>query len=98
MTRYDRYPVRLLASGIIASLIILLMMHTGNGRAGTDDDFRQRAHQKNQQDFGENDVSVEIRLGKEVAARILGKYPRLETQDLTRYVSLAGKWVGFDRR
>ena len=91
MTRHDRYPVRLLAWGIIASLIILLMMHTGNGRAGTDGDFRQRTHQKNQQDFGENNVSVEIRLGKEIAARILGKYPRLETQDLTRYVSLVGK-------
>jgi len=76
---------------VVTGFIALLLVYANFGKAGTDDNFRLRVNQQTQQDYAENDVEVEIRLGKEIAARILGKYPRLADQDLTRYVTLVGK-------
>ena len=76
-----------MATGFIA----ILLVFANFGRAGVNDDFRLRVNQQNQEIYGENDVKAEIRFGKEIAARILGKYPRLDDQELTRYVTLVGK-------
>ena len=71
--------------------ITILMVNTNFSRAAVDDNYRQRIHQQSQQAYGEDDIRAEISLGREIAARIFGKYPRLDDQALTQYVTLVGK-------
>ena len=70
--------------------IAMLMAYATHSWAEADSKFRQRVHQQSQQDYGENDIKAEIRLGKAISAKIFGKYPRLDDQELTRYVTLVG--------
>ncbi len=43
------------------------------------------------QTMSEEDIRAEIEFGKEVAARILGKYPMVKNEALTRYANLVAK-------
>lgn len=52
-------------------------------------DFRSRAHKVNRQ-YTEDDVIAEIRFGRNLAARILGKYKIWENQKVSRYINLIG--------
>lgn len=55
-------------------------------------DFRNRlAHNSKTVSALQKDVEAEIRFGRDVAARILGRYPLYEDAALTRYVNLVGK-------
>jgi len=76
---------------VAIGFISMLMIFANLSKAEVDESFRQRIHQQDQQGYGEDDVKVEISLGREIAARILGKYPRLDDERLTRYVTLVGK-------
>lgn len=55
--------------------------------------FRQRASDKLTAltDPDEEDIRTEIGFGREVAAHLLGKYPRVTDDSLQRYVNLVGK-------
>ena len=75
----------------LAFALFMLLFVSVNVSHATSDDFRQRINQQGLLNYSENDVKAELRLGRELAARILGKYPHLENQDLTRYVTLVGK-------
>lgn len=57
------------------------------------DDYRTRAHSVEPQATTSDDVAAEIRFGKDIAARVLGRTPLYEAQDLARYVNLVGKAV-----
>lgn len=52
---------------------------------------RIRQHNIGSKDTSRSDVETEIRFGREVAARILGKYTLYNDNDLTRYINLVGK-------
>ncbi len=54
--------------------------------------FRQRLHHVTlSAENLESDVQAEIEFGREVAARILGRYPLMELEQQTRYVNLVGQ-------
>lgn len=52
-------------------------------------DFRRRANQF-QKKYDATDIEAEIVFGREVAAKILGRHPLVENEELQRYVSLLG--------
>jgi predicted Zn-dependent protease len=55
-------------------------------------DFRQRLSQAEVSAEGLSaDIKAEIAFGREVAARILGRYPLLEREELNHYVNLVGQ-------
>lgn len=61
-------------------------------QAGRQDFRRRRApHGPDQPEATLSDVRAEVRFGREVAARILGKYRVQSDEILTRYVNLVGK-------
>ena len=70
-------------------LLVLVLLTPGPIAA---QDFRER---KSHEDVGfvEDDVKTEIRFGREIAARILGRYRPYEDEKLTRYVNLVGRTV-----
>jgi predicted Zn-dependent protease len=59
------------------------------GQPGAED-VRRRLHESAAEDRAGADVEAEVLLGREVAARILGRYPLVEDEALARYVSLVG--------
>lgn len=54
-------------------------------------DYRKRLHTAQTDITTEDDVRTEIRFGRDIAARILGKYPLLDDPKLQRYVNLVGR-------
>lgn len=58
---------------------------------GSSDDFRKRSPQKEETFTEEDDVRAEIVFGRELAARIIGRYSIYQDKDVTRYVNLVGK-------
>lgn len=57
------------------------------------DDFRKRKSET-QETFGEvDDIKAEVIFGRELAARIVGKYGLYEDKKLARYINLVGKGV-----
>lgn len=57
--------------------------------------FRIRAHQKVIQQVLPADIEAEIRFGKKVAARILGREHLFDNEHLTHYINLIGKTLVF---
>jgi predicted Zn-dependent protease len=51
---------------------------------------RRRLHESAAEDRAGADVEAEVQLGREVAARILGRYPLFRDEALARYVALVG--------
>ncbi|MDH5379177.1 MAG: M48 family metalloprotease, partial [Gammaproteobacteria bacterium] len=72
---------------------LLLMLHTSATVFAEDEDFRKRSHHHASDLVTESDIQTEIKFGRDVAARILGKYPLSLDSDLTRYVNLVGKSI-----
>lgn len=57
------------------------------------DDFRKRKSQT-EESYGEiDDVKAEMIFGRELAARILGRYSLYEDKNTTRYINLVGKGI-----
>ncbi len=57
----------------------------GDGQA-----FRHRVHTHMLRNTSAEDVRAEINFGRDVAARVLGRFPLLRDAPLTRYVNLVG--------
>jgi predicted Zn-dependent protease len=60
------------------------------------EDYRTRAHSIESQTTTDDDVAAEIRFGKDIAARVLGRVPLYDSPQLTRYVNLVGKAVAMN--
>lgn len=69
----------------LASLLLSSSAFSGEGK-------RVRLHAK-APEFAEDDVMAEVQFGREVAARVLGKFGLHDKEELTRYVNLVGKSV-----
>ena len=67
---------------------ICLLLSAGSAFS---EDFRKRLHSSANDTVTEDDIRTEINFGRDIAARILGRYPMLENQDVQRYVQLVGK-------
>jgi predicted Zn-dependent protease len=82
-----RHDLRMLLCAAAAALAV-----AGNAMAANDADFRRRAHVTGADtDTNLEDIKTEVRFGREVAARILGRERLYEHADLTRYVGLVGQ-------
>ncbi len=57
------------------------------------DDFRKRAPQIEETFSTEDDVKAEVVFGRELGARILGRYILYEDKNLTRYLNMIGKGI-----
>jgi len=57
------------------------------------ENMRLRRHQVEEETITTSDIEAEIMFGREVAARIIGKYTVLKNDELTKYVNLVGKSV-----
>jgi len=74
-------------------IISLFTIHFSLFAAYASDDFRKRKSET-QETFGEvDDIKAEVIFGRELAARIVGKYGLYEDKKLTRYINLVGKGV-----
>lgn len=80
---------RLIINRLVASTVILLL--SLSALAGNSD-FRRRAHNAtNFNQVSKGDVQAEIRFGRSVAARILGRLKLSKDPSLGRYVDLVGQ-------
>lgn len=61
--------------------------------AGAEENFRQRVSTAISADTNLDDIKAEINFGRDVAARILGNYPRERNPALIRYINLIGKGI-----
>lgn len=75
-----------LLTGLIAGLGLLLSTHS----LAADNSFRERLHQQVMKQTIHADVEAEIEFGRNIAARVLGRYPLLDNPELNRYISLVG--------
>jgi predicted Zn-dependent protease len=81
---------RALLPGLTAALALAL----GTAAATDSESVRSRAHEHytTAEDL-QADLRAEIRVGREVAARILGRYSLVDDEALVRYVNLVGQGV-----
>jgi predicted Zn-dependent protease len=73
--------------------VLAMVFVCGGIAAGSPEDARKRISQMDKSYTGADDIRAEILFGRDVAARILGKYGGYENDALTRYVNLVGKAV-----
>jgi predicted Zn-dependent protease len=80
-------------------LAVLLACGAMSYSAGADD-FRRRAHASTENaDTNLEDIKAEIRFGRELGARILGRERLYDNAELTRYVTLVGNVLaGYSQR
>jgi predicted Zn-dependent protease len=57
------------------------------------DDFRKRVHQAEETFADVDDVKAEVVFGRELAARILGRYKLYEDKGLNMYLNMVGKGI-----
>jgi len=76
--------------GILPVLLLLFLQVEADAQ-----DFRKRLSQVQQEEAykSEDDIKAEVIFGRELSARILGKYPLLRDRALTEYVNLVGRAV-----
>jgi predicted Zn-dependent protease len=74
-----------LAAVLTAGLMLAPPAWSGAGR--------QRISTLAQQRIGADDISVEVRFGRDLAARILGNYRLVDDPQLQRYVNLVGRGI-----
>jgi predicted Zn-dependent protease len=79
----------------VATIVFLTLSLGTNACRAEQQSFRDRASAKIALSAAEvgDDAKAEVTFGKEVAVRILGRYPLYDDPALTRYVSLVGKAV-----
>lgn len=78
-------------SCIIIFMIITVCCISSLFASGASDDFRKRSQQKEETFTEEDDVKAEIVFGRELAARIIGRYSIYQDKGVTRYINLVGK-------
>lgn len=71
-----------------AALIAMLPLNLSAGEIKA----RERRHAQDM-DYAETDVVAEMKFGREVAARVVGRYGYYDDQRLNRYVSLVGRSI-----
>ena len=71
-------------------ITITLCLLTSAGIASSED-FRKRLHHQANEVVTEDDVMTEINFGRDIGARILGRYPLLQNEEIQKYVRLVGK-------
>lgn len=69
---------------------VLLIISSGCVAAEPQSDFRVRQSAKMDM-VSTDDIKAEIQFGRELAARVLGKYGNMDNEALTRYVNLVGR-------
>ena len=83
------YTNRIIKSLVVASV---MLTSTATFELHAAQEFRQRINTVTLDVEGiRSDVEAEIEFGREVAARILGRYKRNDSEGLTRYISLVGQ-------
>jgi len=75
-------------SRILFTAILLLM--AAATLAGAAPNPRARLSQGSDGQYSADDTRAEVDFGREVAARVLGRFPLLEEKELTRYINLVG--------
>lgn len=78
---------------IILPLTSLIFFSLSLTPSFASDDFRKRKPQVEEAYGDVDDIKAEIIFGRELAARILGRYPLYQDDNLNRYVNLVGKGV-----
>jgi predicted Zn-dependent protease len=73
--------------------VLCVVFISGGIAIGSPKDARKRISQVERGYTGEDDIKAEIMFGRDVAARILGRYGIYENYPLTKYVNLVGKAV-----
>ena len=71
--------------------ISLFTIHCSLFTAYASDDFRKRKPQTEESVGTEDDIKAEVLFGRELAARILGKYSLYREESLSRYLNMVGK-------
>jgi predicted Zn-dependent protease len=75
----------------LVTLVLSAVLLVFPANAPADDQaWRQRSSSGHEDGSTNDDVNEEIRFGREVAARMIGRYGLYENDQLTRYVSLVG--------
>jgi len=72
-------------------LLVLITLSLPLSAFAESGSFRTRVHQAELSADTEEDVEAEIRFGKTISARILGKFPVYENEKINQYVNLVGK-------
>lgn len=73
-------------------IVILLSVFAITACSGSKNSFRSRAH-KTDSEYSADDTIAEIRFGRNLAARILGKYKPWANEKALRYINLIGTGV-----
>ncbi|MBT4286559.1 MAG: M48 family metalloprotease [Deltaproteobacteria bacterium] len=73
-------------------ILFIVSVFALNACSGSKKTFRTRAHKTDQQ-FNDDDTIAEIRFGRNLAARILGKYSPWKNKKALRYLNLIGSGV-----
>lgn len=79
-----------LLQGSLWALLGASLLHGGMAAAAEPQSFRLRAHTAAAQLITSSDVEAEIRFGRDVAARVLGRFHLQSDGALTRYLNLIG--------
>lgn len=74
----------------IIAICAVLLLAFASSRAEAKNNPRDRLHKLSVGEYTEADVEAEREFGRQVAARILGRFPLLDDAPLTRYVGLLG--------
>ena len=82
-----RYP----GSYAALALLALILAHPADMLGGDDQAWRQRVSAGTTAVSSSDDINEEIRFGREVAARMLGRYGLSTNDSLNRYVNLVGQ-------
>lgn len=81
-----------LRKGSLVALVVVLAVFF-LAAVSSSEDFRERKSAKRFDLVDADDIKAEIHFGREVAARVLGRYGLYENDELNRYVNLVGKAV-----
>lgn len=71
------------------TILLICLLHSAGILAS--EEYRKRLHHQVNEIATENDVRTEIAFGRDIAARILGRYPLLQNEPIQKYVRLVGK-------
>lgn len=78
--------------GARAIFLLAALLVWSSQTAWAQNSWRQRAS-ASQDDVTRSDITEEVRFGREVAARILGRLPLYDNPEITKYVNLVGQSV-----
>ncbi len=72
-------------------LLFLIALGSGEAWAANPEQFHLRLHQLTPTEFNEKDLDAELRFGRDIAARVLGRLPMAARDARHRYVNLVGR-------